>query len=259
MDIRILYYKPDEYIKETFENIYQSLAPKEYRQLTQTGIYGKYNTEEAAIGFTVYKENDNKIGIIFISETIREGKLEEEKKMICIESDKKNYISNYTHFMIISQSQKFIKILETGGKELKPGLDFKYIQGSTIRPIRKRTILLEQNDEIKCTVIEDKYGRGRIIKTKTWENSKKTYDEDKKIDKEDSKISQQTYLDRSLEKGKELPELFEDKVKEYNIETILKKYIEEQLYESKRKKIELYFSLNPTISKPSSPRIIKKL
>ncbi len=250
MDAGILYYKPDEYTKDIFKNTYKSLTPKEYKQLTQTGIYGKYNTEEKAIEFALYEVADNRIGLLLISD--------EEIRVICIESNTKDFLRNYTHYMIITRRKNYLTTLEKVQKE-DGKRDYRCISESCIEPKEKITILLEQNDVIKCTVIKDK--NGRIIKTKTWENPQEAYGEGSKSDYEnDSNISIHTNLDRYLESGKDLPMTFGKQLyKDIEIiKKILKKYHDEQIYEANREKIEVFFNPNPDSSKPKSPIRIRK-
>lgn len=248
MDIGILYYNPNEYIEETFKITYQSLAPKEYGEITK-GLYGKYNTEEEAIEFALYEVADNRIGLLLISD--------KEIRIICIESDIKDYLNNYTHFMIITKSKDNLQAIQAY-KNKDGNWNYGFKQESLIVSNKKITILLEQGSPIKCTVI--KGNQGKIIKTKTWESPKQAY-EQKSNQQNTSNQNSSDEFDKYFEYGKKFPSTFGQQLpteEKEKIKTILRKYYEEQSYETKRKEIEHTYNPYSESSEPKSSTTIKK-
>ena len=236
MGVEIRFEIPNEAIKGYFEQKYYSLAPEEYGKLSQTGIYGRYNIDNEAIQFMLYKGEDNKIGIVFKSKEEIDGNFEDETKIIFIDSDGEDYLNNSTHFMIKIERKNSISTIETL-KKIDEKRDYRYIFEKCIQPKEKITIKLEQNDTLKCTAIKDSVGR--VIKTKVWENTEDAYGKDPK-----EKIKED--IDRYLEKGKLLPIWLENQLNENKgiIEAILKKYLEEQSYLTIRQGITMTKSGN---------------
>lgn len=238
MHIGVLYENPTENTKEIFEHIYQAIPPVKYRNLGQTGIYGKFNTEEKAIEFTLYKGNDNKICIIFLSE----GEIE----IFCIESNDEDYLNNYTHFLIIKRNKDYSATLETKIEATTSEEKYIFTFERIIKPQRKVTIkLLKQTNKIECIVIKE--DNAKVIRTKSWKNLEELYSETTK--------SNQNDLDKYIEKAKKLPREFKDQIieKKQIIEEILKKYNEV----SRRESIEMFTNHNPQTNDSPRPPIKK--
>ena len=249
MDVGILYYNPDKYTKDFFKSTYQSLAPKEYGELTK-GLYGKYTTEEYAdVEFALYEVADNRIGLLLISDEIT--------RTICIEGEPKDFFNNYTQFMIITKSKDNLQAIQAY-KNKDENWNYGFKQESLIFSNKKITILLEQGSSIKCTVIKGK--QGKIIKTKIWDSPQQAY-EQKTNQENTSNQNSSDEFDKYFEYGKDLPMIFGRQLPTKEIEKIkklLKKYHDEQTYGSKREAIELISNPNPDSSESKSPTRIRK-
>ena len=164
MDVGIRFEKPERTVQNAFENIYRYLTIEEFGNLRQTEIYGQYTTDEEAVEFMLYKGEDNKIAIVFniIKAIKKDGKFEDETKLICISGDGKDYLKNFNHFMIISRFPRSIEILETGGEKLRPGIDFRHIKAGTIMPSPRITTILKQEDVTTRCTVEEKSRMGAI-------------------------------------------------------------------------------------------------
>ncbi len=240
-----------EQVYHSLEAVYQTLAPNEYAELSQTGIYGKCSIGDVATEFMLYEGEDNKIGIIFKNIVSRNGKFEDEIKIIFIDSSTEAYLNDYTHYMIIIKGKDSITTLEAL-KKANSKKDYRFTSKKYMRPQEKITILFQQNDTIESTVIKET-AKGKVYKTKKWEDLQAAYSESTKQKLEDG-------VEKYLETGKKLPIWFGDEVNENRkiIEEILKKYHDEQIYEANREKIEVFFNQKPDSSEPKSPTCIRK-
>ncbi len=238
MDVGIRFEKPERTVQNAFENIYRYLTIEEFGNLRQTEIYGQYTTNEEAVEFILYKGEDNKIAIVFniIKAIKKDGKFEDETKLICISGDGKDYLKNFAHFMIISRFPRSIEILETGGEKLRPGIDFRHIKAGTIMPSPRITTILKQEDATtRCTVEEESRERAKkTFKFKIWEKTQTG---------KDVKEGTQNDDDKYFEKGKKLPEQFKEEIERCRIAEIIEQYFEakeqEQQCETKRAEITM--------------------